>query len=175
MAADFSQIYEQLDRYIQQISEMDNYADILPRLPNGSDITLDPQNLAQLIFQTGNVYREASLYLGAARGRLDRIKIQYDRALKRNRIGNNPAEREQYAIHQTNDLADELIACRQEVFLLEGLVSAAQNASESVRKVANYADQMENGYRGTERGNSNSAYDEITDNTEEDFDDFEPF
>lgn len=175
MTTDFSQIYEQLDQYIQKISEMDNYTDMLPRLPNGNDITLDAQSLARLIFQTGNVYREASLYLGAARGRLDRVKIQYDRAIKRNRTGNNADERERQAVLQTADLADDLITCRQEVALLQGLVDAAQNASESVRKVANYADQMESGYRGTERGNSDLEDNEVLDNTDEDFEDFEPF
>lgn len=163
--ADFSDIQRQLDEYLQQLSQLD-FDEILPRLPDASDIIQDHTKIQQLIFETSNVYRSAAFWLGAARGRLNALQVQYDREMKRHRTGNNTAQRDSNAVEQTDDLARRVQACKQEVALLSGLVDAAENASQSARKIAHYTQQTESGYTAID----NSGYTDASE-IQSDFDD----
>lgn len=146
---DFTNLENQLDNYIEWLANLSDYSDALPRLPDSTDVTLTISDINKLIFQTSNVYQQAVWYLGIAKGRLDSTKEQYNRAKAIAAQGNNSAQRQRNAAIDTQQVAEHVKVCQREVHLLQGLADAAQNASESIRKIANYIERIESGYMAT--------------------------
>jgi hypothetical protein len=120
-----------LDKLAEQLADESMNIEI----PDPMLVDLGPADLASLVARTANSYGRAARLAGMARAEAKRAKARYDYVLKRNRVGNNDAEREAHALAVAEEEHTLWTDAEQVAAVADGIESAARVASESARKI----------------------------------------
>jgi hypothetical protein len=120
-----------LDKLAEQLADESMSIEI----PDPLLIDLSPTDLASLVARTANAYGRATRLAGMAKAEAKRAKARFDYVNKRNRKGNNDAEREANALTVAEEEYTLWVDAEQVSAVAEGVESAARVASESARKL----------------------------------------